>query len=533
MLFPGAKVKRAPLTPDEATQRDQVRRFLDLLTAVAAVSGALSAVQAVLGGTEKSWAFAIVLGAYTVFLVAWPRRILARGRVEAAVTIMALASTAVIFGTAIIEPSSALIAATSLLIPITASVPYLEVKSLRWLMIVAWVASIATAAASLLPDASAPTSAPGGVGRLWGPAAVSGLVLFLLYQSSERLKASSREFQRLFSLSSDLAENTEPGVLGNLVARHLAEATDMNDCVIYALDAQTRRLTPFGSHPAEHSLETEAESLMERPTLGRVMHDRSRVVVDVSDPQDDATERDRLSALGRKVMLLLPLVAHAEPVGVAELTSTKSRSIDERRLALARTLAFEAAMAIENGRLYHELRERALHDPLTGLANRSLFFDRVSHAIARVARQPDALVAVLYVDLDEFKAVNDTLGHARGDRLLVLVAERLLTAVRGSDTVARLGGDEFALLLEDLASADAALVVAERALSLLTKPFELHGQSVNMSASIGVALRTKGGFGAEALTNEADVAMYEAKRSGKGRVVRSAPVSFGVRGPVA
>lgn len=130
-----------------------------------------------------------------------------------------------------------------------------------------------------------------------------------------------------------------------------------------------------------------------------------------------------------------------------------------------------------------------------------LFFDRVSHAIARVARQPDALVAVLYVDLDDFKAVNDTLGHARGDRLLVLVAERLLTAVRASDTVARLGGDEFALLLEDLASADAALIVAERPLTLLTKPFDLHGQSVNVSASIGVALRTKGGLGAEALIN--------------------------------
>jgi diguanylate cyclase (GGDEF)-like protein len=115
----------------------------------------------------------------------------------------------------------------------------------------------------------------------------------------------------------------------------------------------------------------------------------------------------------------------------------------------------------------------------------------------------------------------------------VLVAERLLTAVRGSDTVARLGGDEFAMLLEDLASADAALIVAERALSLLANPFELHGQSVDVGASIGVALRAKGGFGADALINEADVAMYKAKRSGKGRVVRSAPVSFGVRGPVA
>jgi diguanylate cyclase (GGDEF)-like protein len=526
-------VKRTPLSPDEATQRDQVRRFLDLLTAAAAVSGGLSAAQAVVTGGGRSWAFAIVLAAYAALLVLWPRRILADGRVETAVTVMAMASAAVIFGTAIIEPSSALIASTALLIPITAAVPYLEVRSLRLLMIVAWAATIATAAASLLPDPSVAAGNAVGVGRLWGPVVVNGLVLFLLYQSSERLKASSREFRRLFSLSADLAEATEPGLLGDLVARHLAEATDMDDCVIYALDTQTGRLAPFGSHPEERSLQTQAESPVDRPTLGRVIHDRSRVVVDVSDPRADETERVRLGALGRAVMLLFPLVARSEPVGVAELTSTKARSLDERRIALARTLAFEAAMAIENGRLYHELRERSLHDPLTGLANRSLFFDRVSHAIARIARQPNGLIAVLYVDLDNFKAVNDTLGHARGDRLLVMVAERLLATVRASDTVARLGGDEFALLLEDLSSADASLIVAERALSLLTKPYELAGESVSVGASIGVALRAKGGLGAESLTNEADAAMYEAKRAGKGRVVRSTPVSLGVRGPVA
>src|SRR6185437_7206298 len=143
---------------------------------------------------------------------------------------------------------------------------------------------------------------------------------------------------------------------------------------------------------------TEPEAAMERPTLGRVIYDRARVGVDVANLQSDPTERVRLGKLGRRVMLLLPLVAHSDPVGVAELTSTQQRSIDERRLALAGTLAFEAAMAIENGRLYHELRERSLHDPLTGLANRSLFFDRVDHAIKRLGRRPGASVAVLYID---------------------------------------------------------------------------------------------------------------------------------------
>jgi diguanylate cyclase (GGDEF)-like protein len=525
-------VKRAPLSPDEATQRDQVRRFLDLLTGAAAVSAVLSAVQAVSTGSGRSWAFAIVLGGYAALLILWPRRILSRGRVETAVTVMALASAAVVCVTAIIEPSSAFIASTALLIPMTAAVPYLEVRSLRVLMIAAWAATIATAAASLLPDAQATVSGAADVGRLWGPIVVNGLVLFLLYQSSERLKASSREFRRLFSLSSDLAEASDPGVLGDLVARHLTEATGMDDCVIYARAPETGRLSPFGSHPAQLALDTDANALVERPLLQRVIHERVHMTVDVLHEHADAAERAHLSGLGRSVMLLLPLVAHGDPLGVAELTSAVYRTIDDRRLALAQTLAFEAAMALENGRLYQDLRERSLHDPLTGLANRSLFFDRVGHAIARLARRPGAMIAVLFIDLDSFKAVNDTLGHARGDRLLALVGERLKTVVRAADSVARLGGDEFALLLEDLTSIEGAAVVADRAASLLSTPFELHGHSVKVSASIGIAVRADANVDADALINEADAAMYEAKRAGKNRVVHAAPVSLR-SGPVA
>ena len=526
-------MKRAPLSPDEATQRDQVRRFLNVLTAAAAAAGALLAVQGVDASNSRSLAIATLVLAFAVLLVVWPRRILAQGRVEATVTVVAIATSVLIFSTAVISPSGALVAATALLIPIIAAVPYLEIKPLRRLMVFVWVGTVATAAASLLPNPAATATATAGSGVLWGSALVTGLVLFLLYQSSERLKASSREFSRLFSLSSDLAESTDPGLLGDLVARHLTEATGMEDCVIYARAPETGRLSPFGSHPPQRSMETDADALMERPMLQRVIHERVHLTVDVVNEHADPAERVHLSGLGRTSMLLLPLVAHADPLGVAELTSAAYRTVDDRRLALARTLAFEAAMAIENGRLYHDLRERSLHDPLTGLANRSLFFDRVGHAIARLGRQGAASIAVLFVDLDDFKKVNDTLGHARGDRLLALVAERLRSVVRAADSVGRLGGDEFALLLEDLTSADGAVIVAERALSLLAKPFELHGQSVNVSASIGIAVRSDAKGSADELINEADAAMYEAKRTGKGRVARSAPVSLGVRGPVA
>ena len=525
-------MKRAPLNPDEATQRHHVRRLLDLLTAIALISCVFIASQAVSNLQWRSWAVVIALGVFALVLHFWARRILTDGRVESAVTVMALASAALIFTTSLVSPGGALIAATGLLIPVTAAVPYLDVKWLRRVMVIAWVASAATAAASLLPD-PVPMSSEADLSRLWGTVVISGLVLFLLYQSTERLRASSREFSRLFSLSSDLAEAADPGVLGDLVARHLAEATGMDDCVLYSRDPETGRLSPFGSYPVERSMKTDAESLATRPMLQRVVNERAHFTVDVVNEHADPAERAHLSRLGRSVMLLLPLVAHADQVGVAELTSARYHTIDERRLALAHTLAFEGAMAIENGRLYHQLRERSLHDALTGLANRGLFFDRVEHAIARLGRQRGEMIAVLFIDLDNFKKVNDTLGHARGDRLLALVAERLMKVVRGADTVARLGGDEFAVLLEAVTSVDGPVVVAERALSLLSMPFELSGQSVNVGASIGIAVQADGKTGADAFIHEADAAMYEAKRAGKGRAVSATPVSLGVRGPVA
>ena len=253
--------------------------------------------------------------------------------------------------------------------------------------------------------------------------------------------------------------------------------------------------------------------------LGRVLEGRERIVIDVADSQADPTEGSRLRGLGRQTMLILPLIARQEPVGVAELTANGHLSVDERRLALASTLAFTAAMAIENGRLYQELRQRSIHDPLTGLANLSLFHDRVEHALARLARREAAAVAVLFLDLDDFKAVNDTLGHAWGDALLALVAERLRTVVRLGDTAARLGGDEFAMLLEEIASVDEALAVAGRAVDAVAAPFELAGRPAMASVSIGVAHRSVAGGTVEELIAEADAAMYEAKRAGKGRAV--------------
>lgn len=165
--------------------------------------------------------------------------------------------------------------------------------------------------------------------------------------------------------------------------------------------------------------------------------------------------------------------------------------------------------------LEKELLKQAFYDQLTGLANRSLFRDRVQHALARASREHD-LVAVMFLDLDNFKGTNDTLGHAAGDDLLSIVATRLLNATRGCDTVARLGGDEFAVLLENVRTDDDATIVAGRIEQALSTPVPLSsGVTVRVSASIGIA-RAAAGDGVEELLRNADVAMYAAKSAACG-----------------
>ncbi|MBW3657393.1 MAG: EAL domain-containing protein [Actinobacteria bacterium] len=178
----------------------------------------------------------------------------------------------------------------------------------------------------------------------------------------------------------------------------------------------------------------------------------------------------------------------------------------------------------ERKQLEAMLHHRAFHDELTGLANRHLFRDRVSHAVSRSHRHP-APFGVLFLDLDGFKGVNDTLGHQAGDALLKVVSERLLEAIRDHDTAARLGGDEFAILVEDLSAESDAARVAERILDSLRLPIPVAGTTVRIGCSIGIAINerviptpdtsTRGVT--DALLRDADIAMYIAKGAGKGR----------------
>ena len=175
----------------------------------------------------------------------------------------------------------------------------------------------------------------------------------------------------------------------------------------------------------------------------------------------------------------------------------------------------------ERRNIEEQYMHQAFHDSLTDLANRSLFLFQVGHALARGTRHVQP-VTVLFLDLDNFKTVNDSLGHAAGDRLLVEAARRLATCVRDSDLIARLGGDEFAVLVEESPSENEVLMVAERIAKALATPFVLNNKEVFVSASIGIA-RTNAGDTADVLVRNADVAMYIAKTRGKGRYVLFEP----------
>jgi diguanylate cyclase (GGDEF)-like protein len=218
---------------------------------------------------------------------------------------------------------------------------------------------------------------------------------------------------------------------------------------------------------------------------------------------------------GLQAAMAAPVHENGVPVGslvVASHTPGRTYSANEQEVLIA--FAEHASLALTDARNFEDAMHQAFHDSLTGLPNRALFLDRLEHAEARATRTGSP-VAVLFLDLDSFKKVNDRLGHVAGDELLVLVAGRLRRCMRPSDTAARFGGDEFAMLLEDMAPDASPALVAERVLQDLTKPFTIQGQEVLISASVGIA--SSQDRADDDLLRNADLAMYRAKSAGKGR----------------
>jgi diguanylate cyclase (GGDEF)-like protein len=244
--------------------------------------------------------------------------------------------------------------------------------------------------------------------------------------------------------------------------------------------------------------------------------------------EDATSDVEPGSGSGFRHAMVSPLAGESGMIGWMTIANrlTEGTTFDDDDLRLLETLANQAAVALENGqleqslaelgRLKEQLRYQAYHDPLTGLANRAMFADHVDRQLVAVG--PDRIVAVLFLDLDDFKLVNDTLGHAAGDRLLGAVAERIKGCIRSDDLAARLGGDEFALLLLDEDGLGRASAVANRIIEALQVPFQIQGKELTVGGSIGIAVGRESSQQTDELLRNADVAMYTAKAGGKGRV---------------
>jgi diguanylate cyclase (GGDEF)-like protein/PAS domain S-box-containing protein len=222
-----------------------------------------------------------------------------------------------------------------------------------------------------------------------------------------------------------------------------------------------------------------------------------------------------LSSMDTRSGMSVVIEGRSGPFGILGVQSMRPREYASGDVDFLQSLANVLADALDRQSTEDDIRHRALHDPLTGLPNRVLFGDRLDQAFERLHRRP-ALAAILFLDLDQFKLVNDGLGHQLGDQLLAGVALRLRQAVRTADTVARFGGDEFGLLLEDVAGEHDAIATAERIAALFAKPFLIAEREHFITASIGIVF-AEGGEDSGDLIRDADAAMYRAKERGRAR----------------
>jgi diguanylate cyclase (GGDEF)-like protein len=263
---------------------------------------------------------------------------------------------------------------------------------------------------------------------------------------------------------------------------------------------------------------------------GRVMQSGLPAWVDIDAA--DTADIQRLPVIagaGFASMFAFPVMIASEVVAVLEFFSRARQAPDESLLRLMVQIGTQLGRVFERRRARDKLMHDALHDPLTQLGNRKLFADRLEHLLQRARRKPDNHFAVLFVDLDRFKSINDGLGHQSGDQLIIATAQRLSSCLRQTDLVvrdrafsrehlvARLGGDEFVILLDQVASAESAIVVAERIMGVLAEPFDVADQRVFVTASVGIALSASGYADVEDILRDADIAMYHAKQAGRAR----------------
>ncbi|HEY4625117.1 MAG TPA: sensor domain-containing diguanylate cyclase, partial [Blastococcus sp.] len=325
----------------------------------------------------------------------------------------------------------------------------------------------------------------------------------------------------LLSLAHELAGATDASAVSEVVAEALPRIVGCTSGGIMLWDPAVARLS---THASVGLTDAATELFMgttispeDTPELVGMLSDREPRILSATG--SSPALRRLLTELGLSDVVAVPLLAGNSLLGVATaswLAGQAPPSLAEEALARLRGVGDQASTALQKARLLDTVRHQATHDALTGLPNRALFLDRLETALTTARK--GAHLAVLFCDLDRFKEVNDTLGHAAGDELLRQVAARLCSAIRPGDTVGRLSGDEFALLLPGLVDVHDAAGLAERVAGCFDEPFRLEGTDVAIGTSVGLAVHSgEPGRSTAQLLREADAAMYRHKQRGRGK----------------
>jgi diguanylate cyclase (GGDEF)-like protein len=504
----------------ERGKAEALRRALRIFGLIVLPVGVFwAAIGFAVGATSVAAVGAVAAG-FALWLLVEARDSQGRTEPELA-TRIAVGTQVTAVGAVIAEPVIGVAIALGSLIPVLLALPYVRRTSLSRLMAISAVVGIfSLAAPDLLPWGTRADSTFALILPFTTVVIVYVLFQVFLWNASSRLTDTTSELRHVIEMSHDLAATLDPKDVGNRLARHIAQVAHADICVLSTWDRAGDRVVTFGSHPVEGGRALEpAYELAAFPATRTVLTSHQPCIVDVEDPGADPAEVEYLRSLGHRSLVMLPLIVRGESIGIVELTAARSKAFTDRDVELAELLVREAATTFDNARLYDELRQQAYRDPLTGLANRSRLQDRVDHALERIRGRSPNHVAILFIDLDHFKHLNDRFGHAKGDRALLVIADRIRMIIRPGDTAGRLGGDEFAVLLEDVESGEVVMAVCQRLLDGLIQPIELGDASPIVSASIGYALSGPDSSTSEDLLRNADIAMYAAKAAGRGQVV--------------
>ena len=329
-----------------------------------------------------------------------------------------------------------------------------------------------------------------------------------------RSHALAGELRLLLEVSGELAGSLDSHQVANILARHLASVMEVEDCEISWWDRANDRVVSIGYYPPLPAGEPmPLFDIGEYPSTKHVLEDQVVELVDAGDPTGDPAEVALLVKYGKQALVMLPLVASGESIGLVELMSEHAIELDDDRLSLVRTIANEAAIALENARLYEGARALADRDPLTGFFNHRYLHERFGQEAVR-ARRSHRSLSLLMLDLDDFKLVNDSFGHLLGDDVLRWTADLIRKTLRASDVPARYGGDEFAILLPDADHDEAAATAARLRDAFAASAFSREGRlTVPIGISIGAATFPADGRTAAELIAVADAGLYRMKRS--------------------